>query len=342
MRWGGRSPPWCWSGGGGRWRCSWPRRSSCSSTTSSTTRASIPRCRSRWPWPPPGPPATAAGRCWSPACSSSPASGSATRPWRHTSRRSKCWATSHGTSSCSRPCCCSGRRSAPAARSALEQERSERLLLNMLPAPIATRLKQHEDVIADGFAEVTVLFADLVDFTRRSQRSSPQQVVQVLDELFSAFDQLDQAPRAGEDQDHRRRLHGRRRAARAAVRPRPGGGRAGPGHARGGRPARRPQRPAAPGPHRHRHRPGGGRGHRQRQVQLRPVGRHRQHRQPHGIHTGSPAASRSPTAPTSGCGTATGSSGGGRSRSRARARWSPTSLSEGTNDAAALAGRILG
>jgi class 3 adenylate cyclase len=71
-----------------------------------------------------------------------------------------------------------------------EEERSERLLLNVLPAPIAARLKQHEDVIADGFAEVTVLFADLVDFTRRSQRGSPQQVVQVLDELFSAFDQL--------------------------------------------------------------------------------------------------------------------------------------------------------
>ena len=71
-----------------------------------------------------------------------------------------------------------------------EQERSERLLLNVLPAPIATRLKQHEDVIADGFPEVTVLFADLVDFTRRSQRSRPQQVVQFLDELFSAFDQL--------------------------------------------------------------------------------------------------------------------------------------------------------
>jgi class 3 adenylate cyclase len=71
-----------------------------------------------------------------------------------------------------------------------EEEESERLLLNVLPAPIATRLKQHEDVIADRFPDVTVLFADLVDFTRRSQRSSPQQVVEVLDELFSAFDQL--------------------------------------------------------------------------------------------------------------------------------------------------------
>jgi class 3 adenylate cyclase len=71
-----------------------------------------------------------------------------------------------------------------------EEERSERLLLNVLPAPIAARLKQRQGVIADGFPEVTVLFADLVDFTRRSQRSSPQQVVQVLDELFTAFDQL--------------------------------------------------------------------------------------------------------------------------------------------------------
>jgi class 3 adenylate cyclase len=73
---------------------------------------------------------------------------------------------------------------------AREEERSERLLLNVLPAPIAARLKQREDVIADGFPEVTVLFADLVGFTRRSQSSSPQQVVQFLDELFSALDQL--------------------------------------------------------------------------------------------------------------------------------------------------------
>jgi class 3 adenylate cyclase len=73
---------------------------------------------------------------------------------------------------------------------ALEQERSERLLLNVLPAPIADRLKQREDVIADGFPEATVLFADLVDFTRQSQRITPEQVVQVLDGLFSAFDEL--------------------------------------------------------------------------------------------------------------------------------------------------------
>ena len=71
-----------------------------------------------------------------------------------------------------------------------ERERSERLLLNVLPAPIAARLKQGEEVIADGFPEVTVLFADLVDFTRRSQDTTPERVVQVLDDLFSALDEL--------------------------------------------------------------------------------------------------------------------------------------------------------
>jgi class 3 adenylate cyclase len=71
-----------------------------------------------------------------------------------------------------------------------EQDRSERLLRNVLPGPIADRLKQGEEVIADGFPEVTVLFADLVDFTRRSQRSSPERVVRVLDDLFSALDRL--------------------------------------------------------------------------------------------------------------------------------------------------------
>jgi class 3 adenylate cyclase len=72
----------------------------------------------------------------------------------------------------------------------LEREKSERLLLNVLPAPIAARLKQTEGLIADGFAEVTVLFADIVDFTSRSERIAPEQVVEVLNDLFSAFDRL--------------------------------------------------------------------------------------------------------------------------------------------------------
>jgi class 3 adenylate cyclase len=74
----------------------------------------------------------------------------------------------------------------------LEREKSERLLLNVLPAAIAARLKQTESVIADAFPDVTVLFADIVDFTRRSERIAPQQVVQALNDLFSVFDQLAQ------------------------------------------------------------------------------------------------------------------------------------------------------
>jgi class 3 adenylate cyclase len=73
-----------------------------------------------------------------------------------------------------------------------EQERSERLLLNVLPASIAARLKQTEGVIADRFPEVTVLFADIVDFTQRSERIAPEQLVQALSDLFSVFDQLAQ------------------------------------------------------------------------------------------------------------------------------------------------------
>jgi class 3 adenylate cyclase len=72
----------------------------------------------------------------------------------------------------------------------LEREKSERLLLNILPGSIAARLKQAEGVIADGFPDVTVLFADIVDFTSRSQRITPEQVVEVLNDLFSAFDRL--------------------------------------------------------------------------------------------------------------------------------------------------------
>jgi class 3 adenylate cyclase len=85
-----------------------------------------------------------------------------------------------------------GRRALDAAHRLLlaEQERSEGLLLNVLPPPIADRLKRGEEPIADRFPEVTVLFADLVEFTASSDRSSPERVVQVLADLFTAFDRL--------------------------------------------------------------------------------------------------------------------------------------------------------
>jgi adenylate cyclase len=72
----------------------------------------------------------------------------------------------------------------------IEREKSERLLLNVLPQPIANRLKTQEGVIADGHSDVTVLFADIVDFTPLSERLDPEQVVALLDEVFTTFDAL--------------------------------------------------------------------------------------------------------------------------------------------------------
>ncbi|MGG6239810.1 adenylate/guanylate cyclase domain-containing protein [Nodosilinea sp. AN01ver1] len=78
------------------------------------------------------------------------------------------------------------------ARQALqeEKEKSEQLLLNILPLPIATRLKQGRNTIADHFAEVTVLFADIVEFTQLSEHLSPQDLVALLNDIFSQFDDL--------------------------------------------------------------------------------------------------------------------------------------------------------
>jgi len=71
-----------------------------------------------------------------------------------------------------------------------EQETSERLLLNILPKPVAERLKQGEKIIADSFSEVTVLFSDFVDFTKLSAKLSPRDLVRRLNDVFSAFDGL--------------------------------------------------------------------------------------------------------------------------------------------------------
>jgi class 3 adenylate cyclase len=68
--------------------------------------------------------------------------------------------------------------------------RADTLLLNILPAPIAARLKQNPATIADGFDEVTVLFADIVDFTSMSSAADPVEVVTLLNDIFSEFDDL--------------------------------------------------------------------------------------------------------------------------------------------------------
>lgn len=71
-----------------------------------------------------------------------------------------------------------------------EQERSERLLLNILPGPIAERLKNSSQTIADGFADVSVMFVDIVNFTRIAEGLTPQQVFSMLNRVFSSFDEL--------------------------------------------------------------------------------------------------------------------------------------------------------
>ncbi|MEO5669817.1 MAG: adenylate/guanylate cyclase domain-containing protein [Ramlibacter sp.] len=73
---------------------------------------------------------------------------------------------------------------------AIERARSDRLLLNILPASIAERLKASPESIADHSEDVTVLFADLVGFTALSATKSPQDLVRLLDRIFTEFDTL--------------------------------------------------------------------------------------------------------------------------------------------------------
>ena len=71
-----------------------------------------------------------------------------------------------------------------------EQEKSERLLLNVLPAPIVNRLKKNQGAIADEFEAVSILFADIVGFTDLASRLEPSELVDLLNKIFSRFDAL--------------------------------------------------------------------------------------------------------------------------------------------------------
>jgi class 3 adenylate cyclase len=72
----------------------------------------------------------------------------------------------------------------------LEKEKSEHLLLNVLPVAIAERLKRGESNIAQGHADVTVMFADIVGFTKMTEELAPVETVRILNDVFSMFDEL--------------------------------------------------------------------------------------------------------------------------------------------------------
>ena len=71
-----------------------------------------------------------------------------------------------------------------------QRDRADKLLYNVLPQQIAERLKESNETIADEFSAATVLFADIVNFTPISARFDPREVVDMLSELFSHFDEL--------------------------------------------------------------------------------------------------------------------------------------------------------
>lgn len=71
-----------------------------------------------------------------------------------------------------------------------EQAETERLLLNILPAAVSARLRRGESPIADSYASVSVLFADIVGFTPLAARMLPTEVIDFLSELFVSFDRL--------------------------------------------------------------------------------------------------------------------------------------------------------
>ena len=154
----------------------------------------------------------------------------------------------------------------------VEKERSEQLLLNILPKKIVARMHDGETVIADQLSNVTILFSDLVGFTKLSSRLSAADLVRLMNELFSEFDRLALKSRDREDQDDRRRLYVGGRLARAASGPRACGSRHGFGDDPSGRADEsrvdHPTADAYRDPFGRR----GGRSHRDAQIRLRHLG----------------------------------------------------------------------
>jgi len=72
----------------------------------------------------------------------------------------------------------------------IQRRKSEKLLLNVLPAKIAKRLKAKEHPIADHFDDASIIFIDLVGFTKMSSSANPKEIVGLLNDIFTSFDKL--------------------------------------------------------------------------------------------------------------------------------------------------------
>ena len=169
-------------------------------------------------------------------------------------------------------------------RAERERQRSESLLVNILPPSIAERLKGRPDVaIADAYPEASILFADMAGFTARASDTTPADLVQFLNSVYTRLDRLVEHRALEKNQDHRRCLHGGKRRTRGSARS--------CRQARGSRPRHprrigrvgRSQGPGSAGAHRHRVGAGRGRRCRHAQVLLRRVGRCGEYGLAHGI-----------------------------------------------------------
>jgi adenylate cyclase len=72
----------------------------------------------------------------------------------------------------------------------MQRRKSEKLLLNIMPEKIATRLKRNEKNIADRFEKVSIIFIDIVGFTTYSKGTEPEEIVSALNDIFTRFDLL--------------------------------------------------------------------------------------------------------------------------------------------------------
>ena len=201
---------------------------------------------------------------------------------------------------------------------------SERLLLNVLPAADRRAAQARRGPHRRGARRRHGRCSPTSSTSRRSPSARRPSGSWASSTRSSARSTSWPSARPREDQDHRRRLHGRRRAARATAGPRRGHGGDGARHAGGDRPASAAPRARPRDPDRDGQRPGRRRRHRPPQVHLRPVGRHGEHREPDGVARPAGPDPGHRGRPTSAFATGTASRSAARSRSRARDDYPPT------------------